>query len=103
MAPIDPHGYDEHSFLQAVGETDSGWEIPLRGKSLVPRCCRWAPCSAAASRILQTTLGTPWDLDTTGAILVLEDRGMKPYQVDRALLHLKQAGKFEAIQRHCPR
>src|SRR5215471_15214284 len=38
-----------------------------------------------------------WELDTAGAILVLEDRAMKPYQVDRALMHLKQAGKFRNI------
>jgi muramoyltetrapeptide carboxypeptidase len=28
---------------------------------------------------------------------VLEDRGMKPWQVDRALMHLKQAGKFRGV------
>ena len=48
--------------------------------------------------ILQTTLGTPWELDTDGAILLLEDTQMKPYQVDRALMHLKQAGKFEKVR-----
>jgi hypothetical protein len=37
-------------------------------------------------------------LDTAGAILVLEDLGMKPYQVDRALLHLQQAGKFSGVK-----
>ena len=47
--------------------------------------------------MVQTSLGTPWELDTHGAVLVLEDRGMKPYQVDRALMHLKQAGKFRAV------
>ena len=45
--------------------------------------------------MLQTTLGTAWAPDTQGAILVLEDRGMKPYQVDRALRHLWQAGKLQ--------
>ena len=47
--------------------------------------------------LVQTSLGTPWELDTRGAILVIEDRGMKPYQVDRALMHLKQAGKFDSV------
>src|SRR5262249_7937278 len=27
-----------------------------------------------------------------------EDRAMKPYQVDRVLMHLKQAGKFEGVK-----
>ena len=47
--------------------------------------------------LVETTLGTPWELDTHGAIVVLEDCAMKPYQVDRALMHLKQAGKFRAV------
>ncbi len=48
--------------------------------------------------LLETTLGTPWEIETNGAILILEDRGMKPYQVDRALMHMKQAGKFRAVE-----
>ncbi len=30
-------------------------------------------------------------------MLLLEDRGMKPWQVDRALTHLLQAGKFRGV------
>jgi muramoyltetrapeptide carboxypeptidase len=91
-----PSGYDEASFLQAVGETKRGWDIPLAGEAMRG--------GSAAGRIvggcltmLQTTLGTGFEPDTEGAILVLEDRGMKPYQVDRALRHLYQAGKFKKV------
>jgi muramoyltetrapeptide carboxypeptidase len=48
--------------------------------------------------LIETTIGTPWELNTRDAILVLEDRGMKPWQVDRALMHLRQAGKFEGVR-----
>ncbi len=48
--------------------------------------------------LLEATIGTPWELDTKDSILVLEDRAMKPYQVDRVLMHLKQAGKFEGVR-----
>jgi muramoyltetrapeptide carboxypeptidase len=89
-----PSGYDLLSFLQAVGETKAKWEIPLRGQALAS--------GSAAGRLvggcltmLQTTLGTGFEPNTSGAILLLEDRGMKPYQVDRALRHLYQAGMFE--------
>ncbi len=37
-------------------------------------------------------------LDTFGAILVLEDTGIKPFQVDRALMHLLQAEKFRNVR-----
>jgi muramoyltetrapeptide carboxypeptidase len=48
--------------------------------------------------LVEATLGTDWELDTTNAILVLEDRAMKPYQIDRVLLHLKHAGKFAQVR-----
>ena len=48
--------------------------------------------------LVETTLGTSWELETSGSILLLEDRAMKPWQVDRALMHLLQAGKFKAVR-----
>jgi muramoyltetrapeptide carboxypeptidase len=93
----DSHGYDEHSFLQAVSNTHSGWEIPLLGKPLV-RGVAQGRLLGGCLTLLQTTLATPWEIDTSGSILVLEDRGMRPYQVDRALMHLKQAGKLQSLQ-----
>jgi len=48
--------------------------------------------------LLQTSIGTPWELDTRDSILLLEDRGMKPWQVDRALIHLQQANKFGGVR-----
>ena len=48
--------------------------------------------------VVETTLGTPWELQTRGAILLVEDRAMKPYQVDRVLTHLRQAGMLGAVR-----
>src|SRR5258707_5207090 len=48
--------------------------------------------------LLEATIGRPWKWDTRDSILALEDRAMKPYQVDRVLMHLKQAGKFEGVR-----
>ena len=92
----DAHGYDEHSFLQAVGNSDSGWELNPYGKAL-ERGVAEGRLLGGCLTLLQTTLGTPWEIDTAGSILILEDRGLRPYQVDRALMHLKQAGKFDGI------
>ena len=47
--------------------------------------------------VLCSTLGTPWEVNTTGRILFLEDRGERPYRVDRMLVHMRQAGKFDAL------
>lgn len=47
--------------------------------------------------LLCSTLGTPWEIETAGRILLLEDRGEKPYRVDRLLVQLRQAGKLSSI------
>ena len=47
--------------------------------------------------LLCTSLGTPYEIHTEGKILFLEDRGEKPYQIDRMLMQLKLAGKFEGV------
>ncbi|MBV9572690.1 MAG: LD-carboxypeptidase [Acidobacteriales bacterium] len=47
--------------------------------------------------MLVASLGTPYEIDTAGCLLFLEDIGAKPYQVDRMLMQLKLAGKFEDV------
>jgi muramoyltetrapeptide carboxypeptidase len=47
--------------------------------------------------VLVTTLGTPWAIDTDGAILFLEDVHEWPYRLDRLLLQLRQAGRLERV------
>jgi muramoyltetrapeptide carboxypeptidase len=89
-------GYDKDSLLAAVGKVDGGWKLTLHGEALVPGEAEGLILGGCMT-LVETTLGTPWELDARGAILLLEDRGMKPWQVDRALMHLKQAGKFEGV------
>ena len=89
-------GYDKVSFLQAVGETKLKWQIPLFGKVLAGGSATGRIVGGCLT-MLQTCLGTGWEPDMRGAILLLEDRGMKPYQVDRALRHLHQAGKLQEV------
>lgn len=47
--------------------------------------------------LLVTTLGTPYEIDTTGKLLFLEDVGEKPYRIERMLTHLKMAGKMDNL------
>jgi muramoyltetrapeptide carboxypeptidase len=93
----EPGGYDEDSFLNAVRQTRSGWKVNLRGETLVPGDSPGRILGGCLT-LLETSIGTPWELETRGSILVLEDRGMKPWQVDRALMHLQQAGKLKAVR-----
>jgi muramoyltetrapeptide carboxypeptidase len=47
--------------------------------------------------ILTSLLGTKWEVDTTGAVLVLEEVGSRPFQVHRSLLQLQLAGKLDGL------
>ena len=44
--------------------------------------------------LIATTMGTPYEIDTRGKILLLEDTGEAPYRIDRMLVQLKLAGKL---------
>ncbi len=47
--------------------------------------------------LITATLGTRYEIDTSGALLLIEDVGEKPYRIDRMLAHMKMAGKLESI------
>jgi len=90
-------GYDPDTFMCAMTSTNSGWSAPLRGETL-SRGTATGTLLGGCVTLIETSIGTPWELDTRGSILLLEDRGLKPYQLDRMLLHLKQAGKFKGAR-----
>jgi muramoyltetrapeptide carboxypeptidase len=48
--------------------------------------------------ILVAMLGTPYEPQTEGKLLFLEDVNAKPYQIDRMLWQLRQAGKLEGVR-----
>jgi muramoyltetrapeptide carboxypeptidase len=48
--------------------------------------------------LVVSTIGTSYEIDTVDTILVLEDLGEKPYQIDRMLTQLKHAGKFDKVR-----
>jgi muramoyltetrapeptide carboxypeptidase len=47
--------------------------------------------------ILVATLGTPWESQTEGKLLFIEDVGAKPYQIDRMLWQMRKAAKFDNV------
>ncbi len=48
--------------------------------------------------ILVASLGTPYEIETAGTILFIEDMAEKPYRIDRMLMQLKLAGKLEEVR-----
>jgi len=48
--------------------------------------------------ILVALLGTPYEPQTEGKLLFLEDVNTKPYQIDRMLWQLREAGKLDKVR-----
>lgn len=48
--------------------------------------------------IVQTSIGTPWQINTKGTILLLEEYNEQAYRIDRSLHHLQQAGLFDNVK-----
>ena len=48
--------------------------------------------------LVQSILGTPWQVSLHGKILALEEVGERGYRVDRILVHLQQAGLFKGVR-----
>lgn len=96
LGPGVPDGYDVETFTQAISGTEQTWTVNLEGEALINGIAEGVLLGGCLT-LIETTLGTPWELDTRGAVLLLEDVAMEPYQVDRSLMHLKQAGKFRGV------
>ncbi len=69
---------------------------PLKGQPLKPGCARGRLVGGNLSVVL-ASLGTPWEIDTRGAILFFEERGEALYRIDRMLVQLRDAGKLADV------
>jgi muramoyltetrapeptide carboxypeptidase len=47
--------------------------------------------------LVAASLGAPWEVDTRGAILLIEEVGEQPYRIDRLLQQLRAAGKLAGL------
>jgi muramoyltetrapeptide carboxypeptidase len=85
---------------QAIGElTNPPEPNPLRaGHSM--RTVRGGrargPLAGGNLTLLSTTLGTPYEIDTGGRLLLMEDIGEDIYRIDRMFTQLRLAGKLKA-------
>ncbi len=74
------------------------WNIPTTGvEVLQPGRARGRLYGGCLS-ILVASLGTPFEINTDGALLFLEDIAAKPYQVDRMLTQSRLAGKLRGVR-----
>ena len=56
-----------------------------------------APLVGGCLTLLCSSIGTPYEVQTEGCILLVEDLNTDPYLIDTALNHLRLAGKLDGI------
>jgi muramoyltetrapeptide carboxypeptidase len=93
-----PGAVDLDSWQNAVGgatewqiSADSGAKALLAGEA---EGILYGGCLS----LLVASMCTPHEIRTDGTILFLEDVAAKPYQIDRMLMQLKLAGKFQDVR-----
>ena len=76
--------------IAPVGRADGAPPI----ETLVPGKAE-GPLAGGTTTLLAASLGTPYELETEGRVLLLEDVHVEPYEVDRCLTQLLHAGKLD--------
>ncbi len=91
--------YDQITLLNALTKAEPMGEIVAVGTEVLHRGTTVSGrLLGGCLSLLTAMMGTPDELDTTDAILFLEDTGTRPYQLDRMLQQLKLAGKFDRVR-----
>ncbi len=90
--------YVKENLLQCLTDLQPGQRITSPQLEILQSGVARGRLTGGCLSLLTATLGTPYEIKTEGKILFLEDVNAKPYQVDRMLMHLKLAGKLEAVQ-----
>lgn len=90
-------GVDLSSWQSALSAAES-WDVPVNAEShgLIDGDAEGVLYGGCLS-ILVASLGTPYEIKTSGTILFLEDVAAKPFQVDRMLMQLKLAGHLDHV------
>jgi len=98
----EAHAYNEAGLLAAMTATAPLGEIPWPGPGeSMPASFTVRPGVAEGRlaggnlSLLAALMGTPWEPDLAGRIVLIEDIGEAPYRIDRMLTTLLLAGKLQ--------
>ncbi len=71
--------------------------LPLNDAAKEPRTIH-STITGGNLSLLQTSIGTAWQLQSKGKILLIEEVGERGYRIDRMLMHLTQASLFDGVE-----
>lgn len=92
--------YTRSNFFAGLASTEAVGEIPMpEGRKLeavIPGHAEGI-ITGGNLTVLTSLVGTPWELDGRGSLLLLEEVGEKPYRIDRMLNQLWQSGLLRRV------
>jgi muramoyltetrapeptide carboxypeptidase len=95
--------FTREMLLRAVSSTEPLGVVGACGlpaRTIVPGVAEGELVGGTMS-LLSSLLGTPWEIDTRGKIVLLEDVDEEPCRIHRFLVHLLNAGKLDECAGIC--
>lgn len=89
--------FSVQSFERALMSDEPAGRVPFstrRRPATLRRGVAQGPLTGGTLSLLAASLGTPWEVETRGRVVFLEDVDEEPYRVDRLLAQLVAAGKL---------
>jgi muramoyltetrapeptide carboxypeptidase len=92
-----PDGVEPSSWENATTGA-SAWDIPTAKVQILRPGRAQGKLYGGCLSMLAASLGTRFEIQTDDTILFMEDIAAKPYQIDRMLMQLRLAGKFDHVR-----
>jgi muramoyltetrapeptide carboxypeptidase len=89
--------FDLSSWNNALQGGES-WAAPTTGVEVLQSGKASGRLYGGCLSMLVASLGTPFEIQTEGRILFIEDIAEKPYRIDRMLMQLRLAGKLDGVR-----
>lgn len=98
LSQIGDDKYAEQSFDEII-KLLNGESISIEMEAINDFSCSMKGRVVGGNLSIMTSLlGTPYQIDTRDKIVIIEEVGEKPHKVDRMLLHMDFAGKFNQVK-----
>ena len=89
--------FDLSSWRSAL-QGAANWTIATAGVEMLRAGKASGRLYGGCLSMLVASLGTPFEIQTEGSILFIEDIAEKPYRIDRMLVQLRLAGKLDGVR-----